>query len=262
MIYQLLSGRASEVKAYATFPIEKSPDELVAAAEWLAEKGFEAMKIGAGFGVAEDRERITTVMENIPTDFGLAIETNTSYTYDEALAVAKTASQLELAWFEEPISYTDIEGQAELNRHMSLPIAGYQTHTPHYPAVNHLRANVLEIYQPSLDYVGGITSAMRVAHLVEAFNKRLLPHALGPAVNYAASLHVSAASRACLLIEFAVLDEDVQDPGEYVAGPYIENPEAIYVHDGGNIPAPKEPGLGVTHDEDTLEDYRLNSADI
>ncbi len=100
MIYQLLSGRASEVKAYATFPIEKSPDELVDAAEWLAEKGFEAMKIGAGFGVAEDRERITTVMENIPTDFGLAIDTNTSYTYDEALTVAKTASQLELEWFE------------------------------------------------------------------------------------------------------------------------------------------------------------------
>ncbi|WP_227378323.1 hypothetical protein [Haladaptatus halobius] len=44
--------------------------------------------------------------------------------------------------------------------------------------------------------------------------------------------------------------------------PYIENPEAIYVHNGGNIPAPEEPELGVTLDEDTLEDYRLNSADI
>ena len=260
-VYQLLGGRASEVKAYATFPAEKTPDELVDSAEWLAEKGFEAMKIGAGFGVAEDRERINTVMDNIPMDFGLAIDANTSYSFDEALAVAKTASQRELAWFEEPISHMDIEGQARLNQRVSVPISGYQTHTPHYPAVDHLRSNALEIYQPSLDYVGGITGAMRVARLVEAFNKRLVPHALGPAVNYAASLHVAAASRACSLIEFAVLDEDAEDPGEYVAGPYVENPEAIYVRDGGNISAPERPGLGVELDENTIEAHRLDRDD-
>ncbi|WP_435176510.1 mandelate racemase/muconate lactonizing enzyme family protein [Halorussus sp. AFM4] len=257
-VYQLLGGEASAVEAYATFPVEKSPDELVESARWLAEKGFRAMKIGAGFGVTEDRERINTVMDDIPEDFGLAIDANTSYSFDDALAVAETASERELEWFEEPISHNDIEGQTELNRRVPVPISGYQTHTPHYPAVDHLRANALEIYQPSLDYVGGITGATRVAGLVEAFNKRLVPHALGPAVNYAASLHVAAASRACSLIEFAVLDEDAEDPGEYVAGPYIANPEAIYVRDGGRIPAPEKPGLGVELDEDALEAYRLD----
>ena len=257
-VYQLLGGEASEVRAYATFPAEKTPDELAESARWLADKGFRAMKIGAGFGVAKDRERINTVMDGIPEDFGLAIDANTSYNFDDALAVAETASERELEWFEEPIAHTDIEGQAELNRRVSVPISGYQTHTPHYPAVDHLRANALEIYQPSLDYVGGITGGNRVAGLVEAFNKRLVPHALGPAVNYAASLHVAAASRACSLVEFAVLDDDAEDPGEYVAGPYVANPEAIRVRDGGRIPAPEKPGLGVELDEDALEAYRLD----
>jgi L-alanine-DL-glutamate epimerase-like enolase superfamily enzyme len=257
-VYQLLGGTASDVKAYATFPVSKTPEELVESAEWLADKGFQAMKVGAGFGVDEDRERINTVMDGIPDDFGLAIDANTSYEFDDALAVAKTASERELEWLEEPISHTDIEGQAELNRRVFVPISGYQTHTPHYPAVDHLRANALEIYQPSLDYVGGITGANRVANLVEAFNKRFVPHALGPAVNYAASLHVAAASHACSLIEFAVLDEDAADPGEYLAGPYIENPDAIYVRDGGHIPAPDGPGLGIELDEEVLEAYRLD----
>ena len=257
-VYRLLGGRASEVNAYATFPVEKTPDELVESANWLANKGFKAMKIGAGFGIEADRERIRTITDGIPDDFGLAIDANTSYSFPEALAVAKTASDHELEWFEEPISHMDIEGQADLNQQVSVPISGYQTHTPHYPVVDHLRANALEIYQPSLDYAGGITGANRVATLVEAFNKRLVPHALGPAVNYAASLHVAAASRACSLIEFAVLADDIDDPGEYIAGPYVDNPEVIHVRDGGEIPPPEGPGLGVELDDEAVEALRVD----
>lgn len=257
-VYQLLGGQTGDVNAYATFPADKNADELVEYANWLSDKGFEAMKIGAGFGVEEDRHRIRTITEGIPDDFGLAIDANTSYNYTDAHAVAETASEYEVEWFEEPIAHTDTKGQAELNADVDVPISGYQTHTPHYPALDHLEKNALDIYQPSLDYVGGITGATRVATLVEAFNKELVPHALGPAINYAASLHVAAASRQCTLIEFAVLDDEIDDPGTYIAGPYVENRDAIYVQDGGRIDPPSEPGLGVTIDDDVFEEYRVD----
>jgi len=257
-VYQLLGGQTGTVNAYATFPVDKEADELVEYAHWLNEKGFEAMKIGAGFGVEEDRHRIRTIADGSPDGFGLAIDANTSYDYTDARAVAETASEYELEWFEEPIAHTDIQGQSELNNSVNVPISGYQTHTPHYPALDHLEANALDIYQPSVDYVGGITGAMRVASLVEGYNKELVPHALGPAINYAASLHVAAASRQCSLIEFAVLDDDIDDPGEYIAGQYVKNQEAIYVQDGGRIDPPSEPGLGVTIDETVFEEYRID----
>lgn len=257
-VYRLLGGQTGEVHAYATFPIDKTPSELIDAAHWLDDKGFRAMKIGAGFGVETDRERIETVMGSIPDGFGLAIDANTSYPITDARRVAEIASDNGLEWFEEPIAHTDIDGQAALNAAVSVPISGYQTHTPHYPVRDHLEANALDIYQPSLDYVGGITGACRVATLVEAYNKELVPHALGPAINYAASLHVAAASRACSLIEFAVLDDDIDDPGTYIAGPYIENDEAIYVSNGGRIDPPDEPGLGVRLDHDVVEEYRID----
>lgn len=257
-LYQLLGGKTGELNAYATFPVSKTAEELVESAGWLADKGFRAMKVGAGYGVDEDRHRIRTISDGLPDEFGLAIDANTSYDYPDAAAVARTASEYELEWFEEPIAHTDIEGQAELNRSVSVPISGYQTHTPHYPALDLLKAGAYDIYQPSLDYVGGVTGAVRVATLVEAFNKRLVPHALGPAVNYAASLHVAAASRPCSLIEFAVLDEDIDDPGRYIAGPYIENDDAIYVRDGGAVTIPDEPGIGVKIDEEVLEEYRID----
>lgn len=257
-LYELLGGKVGDVHAYATFPADKTAEELIEYSHWLADKGFKVMKIGAGFGVEEDRHRIRTIMESIPDDFGLAIDANTSYGFNDALRVAKTASEYELEWFEEPIAHTDIKGQAELSQQVSVPISGYQTHTPHYPALDHLREGALDIYQPSLDFVGGVTGARRVATLVEAFNKDLVPHALGPAVNYAASLHLAAASRQCSLIEFAVLDDDLDDPGRYIAGPHIQNDDAIYVRDGGEIPPPEEPGLGVTLDPDIIEEYQVD----
>lgn len=257
-VYRLLGGSVTDVRAYATFGYRKGIDELVDDGAWLAEKGFPLMKIVAGGGVTEDRERIRAITTALPDGFGLAIDANTTYGFADALAVAETASEHEVAWFEEPIAHTDVNGMARLNEQVRVPISAYQNHYTHYPALDHLRANAIEIYQPSLDRVGGITAAARIATLVEAFNKRLVPHAFGPGINYAASLHVAAASPACDLIEFAVFDDEVDDPGRFVASPYVANQDALSVDDGGQISPPDAPGLGIEIDEDALEAHRVD----
>ncbi|WP_225333506.1 enolase C-terminal domain-like protein [Halomicrobium urmianum] len=108
----------------------------------------------------------------------------------------------------------------------------------------------------TFDYCGGITPSDAVATLCEAYNKRFVPHVFGPVVNYSASLHVAAAHASCDLIEFAVYADDIDDPGRYVASPYIANQEDVYVQDGGVIEPPETPGLGLEVDEALLEDYR------
>jgi len=257
-VYELLGGKVGEVEAYATFPLSKPADELIEDAQWLADKGFPTMKIVAGHSVRNDREKITEVAENIPDELGLAIDSNTTYTVQEAMKVGETASELGLEWFEEPVSHTNIQGQAQLNRDLSVPISAYQNHLAHYPAVDHLEANAIEIYQPALDYVGGITAANRVATMIEPYDKKLVPHAFGPVINYSASLHVAAVSPACSLIEFGVYSDEIEDPGEYIASPYVDNQSDIYVQDGGVIEPPERPGLGLKLDDEMVEQYRLN----
>ncbi|MWV38423.1 mandelate racemase/muconate lactonizing enzyme family protein [Natrialba sp. INN-245] len=256
-VYELLGGYHGDLSAYATFPIQKEADELVEDAHWLAEKGFESLKITAGLGVERDRERIETIASNLPDGFRLAIDANTSYDFTDALRLANAVEEHDLVWFEEPIAHTDTEGYAEFRRQAPTPLAGFQTHTPHYSAVEMLQAGALDIYQPSLDNVGGITAAHRVAVLAEAFNKRIVPHAFGPAVNYTASLHLAAASPACSLIEFCVLSDDIDDPGEFIASPFVANQDELSVADGGEISPPDRPGLGIELDRDVLEEYRI-----
>ena len=98
-----------------------------------------------------------------------------------------------------------------------VSVAGYRSHTLHYPARDHLEAGAPEIYQPALDLRGGVTGARAVATLVEAYDKRVVPHAFAPAINYAASLHVAAASPIRDLIEFAVYDDTVDDTGRVIS---------------------------------------------
>lgn len=257
-VYELLGGQSGEVEAYATFPLSKPADQLVEDAQWLAEKGFPTMKIVAGHGVEADREKITTVARNIPEELGLAIDANTTYDVKDAMKVGETASELGLEWFEEPVSHTNIQGQAQLNDRLSVPVSAYQNHVGHYPAVDHLEANALEIYQPALDFCGGITAARRVGTMIEPYDKALVLHAFGPVINYAASLHVAAACPVSSLIEFGVYSDEVDDPGEYIASPYVANQDAVSVQDGGVVEPPEEPGLGLELDGNLVEEYRVN----
>lgn len=255
-VYQLLGGEVGDLRTYATFPHEKDVDELIEVAARLDDYGFDTMKIVAGHGVQRDRERIEAVATNLPDGFGLAIDANTSYDFTEALAVAETAAEHDLAWFEEPIAHTDVEGVANLRNRVSVPISGYQTHATHYPVREHLEAGAYDIYQPSVYHGGGITSAFNVATVVETFNKQLIPHAVGPAVSYAASVHLAAAAPACSMIEFAVWDEDINDLGQFIASPYVADQEKLSVTDGAVSP-PAEPGIGVTVDWDAVEAGRV-----
>lgn len=261
-VYDLLGGAATPVRAYATFPLERSPEELVEDAHWLQSHGFSHMKIAVGHGVEEDRRHIRKIKEGLPDGFNLAIDANTTYRFEDAFRLGRTASELELLWFEEPVEHLSIERQAELNNRLSIPISGYQTQNTHYPALDLLRANAYDIYQPSVDYVGGITAAHRVGVLVEAFGKRMVPHTMGPVVNFAATIHVAAAQRACDLMEFPVLSRDLSNPGTFAAGRYMANVEEFSLRPDGTLLPPDRPGLGVELDWDAVADVEVEKLTV
>lgn len=251
-VYDLLGGKTTPVRAYATYPLARTAEELAEGAAWLANAGFILMKIPVGHGVDEDSRLIRDLTGRLPSRFGLAIDANTTYTFGEALAVGRVAGECGVAWFEEPIEHTNVQAYADLTRRLAVPIAGYQTYNTHYPALALLQANALEIYQPALDFVGGVTAAQRVGVLVEAFGKRLVPHTLGPIVNFAASLHVAAAQRACTLIEFPVLSRQVANPGQLHTGTSVANVAEISLRPDGTLHPPDRPGIGIELDWDAL----------
>lgn len=129
-LYELLGGATNEVAAYATFPHRKPACELVPDGTWLSDAGFDSMKITVGAGVETDRGRTRTVGESLPPGFGFAMDANTSFRFSEALPLARTVEELGMEWFEESISHTNIDGQAELSHRVNVPIVAYQSPIP------------------------------------------------------------------------------------------------------------------------------------
>jgi L-alanine-DL-glutamate epimerase-like enolase superfamily enzyme len=72
-------------------------------------------------------------------------------------------------------------------------------------------------------------------------------------VNFAASLHVAAAQRACTLIEFPVLSRSVANPSQVHAGTYVVNVDEISLQPDGTLRPPERPGIGVEIDWDAVK---------
>ena len=71
------------------------------------------MKVG-GLPLAEDVRRVESVKSMLPKGAELAVDANSKFTRDEALAYAKALAPFKLRWFEEPCDPLDFASLAEI----------------------------------------------------------------------------------------------------------------------------------------------------
>ena len=80
------------------------------------------MKVG-GLPLAEDVRRVEAVKAMLPADAQLAIDANSKFGREEALAYAKALAPFHLRWFEEPCDPLDFALLAEIASHYGPPLA-------------------------------------------------------------------------------------------------------------------------------------------
>ena len=105
---------------------------------------------------------------------------------------------------------------------------------------------LVDIFQPDLQWVGGLTAGIKICHLAEAHGISVIPHA---STNYPYGQHLAFAMPA---VSWAERSEGVAPPGvpleELVTlpgTPVIKN---------GYIPPSDRPGFGTTFELDWLEE--------
>ena len=73
------------------------------------------------------------------------------------------SSELGVRWFEEPTQPENIAGCAELARRTRVPIAGFETETSKFNFAALIDAGAIQMVQPDVIQVGGITEARKIA---------------------------------------------------------------------------------------------------
>lgn len=181
----------------------------------------------------------------------IMLDTNCPWTVDEALAMARKLRPLNLAWLEEPVwPPEDFSGLARIRRESGIPIAAGENAQGLMDFRTAFDANALDVAQPSVAKIGGITSMMAIAGLAEARGVRLIPHCAYFGPGFLASLHLHARLAPNLPFErlFMTLE----------ASPYHNAVNA----QAGHVPVPQGPGLGLDPDPRILQRYAVSSPTI
>jgi L-alanine-DL-glutamate epimerase-like enolase superfamily enzyme len=241
-LHLLLGGAQDRVRLYNTHVgwLNRPLDEMVALSREAVERDrFTALKLKVGKDdPGEDVERVARVREAVGNRVTLMVDANQSWTIDEAIARTRALEPYRLYWIEEPLEATDLAGFVRLGEHIVTARAGGES--LYGPAAFHdaVRRGALDILQPDVARVGGITAALAVCHLAAAANLPVAPH-----VSPELSLTIAAAVPNAVFVEYIPQME-----------PILARP--IARHDGYGIPF-DAPGHGIVFDPEALERFTV-----
>jgi L-alanine-DL-glutamate epimerase-like enolase superfamily enzyme len=271
-LWRLLGGYRRRVPAYATggfYAEGKGIQELCEEMGAYCQHGFQAVKMKVGrntdiegsplramthrgtceVSLAEDLARVRAVRETIGPDTRLMIDANGAWDVPTAVKVGRALEPLDLYWFEEPVCPDDVAGSARVAKKVAIPVAGYETCS--YGKVSfrdYISAGAVHFVQPDVAWSGGLTEALKIAHLAQVWNLPVAPHIHGSAVAVAAAVHLLGAIPNASLAEMVfpahpLMDKLVREP--------------LVVDGTGHIALSERPGLGVELDPRVVNKYRV-----
>jgi D-galactarolactone cycloisomerase len=268
-LWQLLGGFGRPLKAYASsgyYRRDYGLDDLAADAAKARQEGFLGYKMKVGnidaavharvlhqtplrVSFADDLARVRAASEAIGSGNDLMCDATTSLDAKTAMTYAVEFERLGIRWFEEPTQPENIEGCAKLARYTRVPIAGFETETNKFNFVQLIDAGAIDIVQPDVIQVGGITEARKIAAYAQ------MRHLLFTCKNYSTAVSLAA----CLNLLYALPGTDYfecdADPSPFRSD-FLRRP--IFRIDGGYVePSGGGVGLGLDIDEGRLAEWRV-----
>jgi len=251
---RLLGGcYRNRVLPYASLLMAK-PAELEERLRAVREQGYRAFKIGWGpFGRESDAmdERIVrAAREAVGSEALLMVDAGASdafwkQPYKWAVRTAEMLADLGVYWFEEPLPPDNLQDYKLLRQNSRVLIAGGEVFTRRQSFVTWLQERALDIVQPDVTKVGGISEERRIAWMAEENGVRFVPHGWNTALGLAADLHLASASRSTDIVEYLTgspfIDEIVEKRWE--------------LDSDGMLAVPDKPGLGISLNLDAVERF-------
>ena len=147
------------------------------------------IKIGESRGsdVGRDLTRMAQARSVIGDQTELFVDANGGYTRKQAVRVMAAAADLDIRWFEEPVSSDNLDGLREVRNKVPADVTAGEYGSDVYYFQRMCAADAVDCLQADLSRCGGITEWMRAAAVAASFGLEISGHC-------APHLHVHAAS--------------------------------------------------------------------
>ena len=259
-VAQLLGGfHRRRAQPYCSLLMEEPGPMRDLVASFRA-RGFRAFKIGWGpFGRRDDPKLdeaiVKAAREGAGDDSKLFVDAGASDAYwpntlKWAMRTAQMLKDYNVGWFEEALRPDAIDDFIELRRASPVPIATGEVLTRRQSFLPWFVRGALDIVQPDVTKVGGISEQRRIAWMADEFGVKYVGHGWNTALGVAADLQLAAALPHVELVEYI-------GGSSYVDG-ITEQP--FVLDSEGWLTIPDRPGLGVTLDQEKLARYSPDAA--
>ena len=269
-LYQLLGGKTNNkipVYGYGMMLQKKSVEELCELfkkeANQIKEKNFKAMKMKVGLGPKEDLKLVSAVREAIGDDFKLMVDANHAYNKNDALYVGRGLDEMEIYWFEEPVAPEDYDGYKELKEKLKTNIAGGEAEFTKYGWNQLIKKNCIDIAQPEVCGLGGITEYLKVSALAQSNFIPIVNHVWGSALSVAVNLHLLTSlpdMPGGLFPTKSMLEFDTTEKNIFITDLAEEKFSILdQVKDKDGSASPLENiGIGINPKKDFIKEYEYN----
>ena len=240
-LWRFLGGHDNKVEAYGGgIDFELSIEELLQQTQGFLDAGLRAIKIKIGRDcIAQECERIAAVREFLGPDKKLMVDVNMKWSVDQALRAVRAFEKYDLYWIEEPIIPDDIAGHRRIETEGSIAVATGENLHSIYEFRKMIAEGGISFPDADVSNLGGITGLLKVAHLAEAYNRKLTTHGIQ-------EMHVN-----CLA---AIPNASLLEIHAFRLDDFLVHPLEIR---SGYAYASDRPGHGVEIDWDKIAEHRI-----
>ena len=247
--WELLGGNVRDKIRLHLLSGGGTPEANFDAAKAAVEDGFTAMKFDPVAGDFQDMGQARLIQDAVAItaaareaggpDLDLIIELHRKLTPMVALGLAEALKPFHVLFVEDPIQIDSISAQAHVATKSNIPFGNGERLVSIWEFRELLEQGGPQYLRPDVALAGGLTHCKKIAAIAESYHCAVVTHNfLGP-LTTAASLHLDATIPNFVTQEYTKRDESEQHAVF----------KCSYAREGGYIPFPQAPGLGIELDE-------------
>ena len=230
-----------------------TPEGLRLNSRDAAEEGYTAIKtdpLPDGFQsmtlprlIHDTRENVAAMREGAGLDVDIILEMHRKLTPMNAIALAEQLIEFNPLFYEDPVQIDSIKSQGEIAKRTKLPVANGERMHSIWEFRELFEAGGSQYVRPDLGLGGGVTGVKKIAAIAESYHSALVTHNfLGPVLT-AAACNIDTSIPNFLTQEYSMEDEQSFNA--------IFN--SSWKRDGGFIPVPEIPGIGIDLEAESLK---------
>ncbi len=178
-VYNLIGGKSrDEIALYCTGPDAAA---IKAMGFWGAKVPLPEGPHDGEAGLHRNLAFLTRQRDAVGPGFPLMVDCYMSLDVPYAIRLAEACKHLDIYWWEEVLSPDDTEGYAQIKQaHPTLKWTTGEHEYTRYGFRQLIEKRLLDIVQPDVMWVGGLTELLRIAAHASAYDVPVIPHGSGP----------------------------------------------------------------------------------